>query len=76
MTSETPDSTRAGFRKLTTAPRFSHADGAVVLHVLIAERAYSIWQSRGCPTGTSLRDWLQAEAEVRAEIAQKRRALP
>jgi hypothetical protein len=30
----------------------------------IAERAYYIWQSGGCCDDSSVRDWLQAEAEI------------
>jgi hypothetical protein len=35
-----------------------------VRHAMIARRAYQIWQAKGRPNGTSLRDWLQAEKEV------------
>jgi len=34
-------------------------------HEQIAERAYYIWQSRGCPWGQSLEDWLEAEKQLR-----------
>ncbi len=33
----------------------------------IAQRAYQIWCDNGCPPGTDVRDWLQAEAELRRE---------
>jgi len=58
---------------LTPAPRLSITHGAAILHDLIAQRAFVIWQSRGCPQGTPQEDWLQAEAEVKAEVANKRR---
>ena len=32
----------------------------------IANRAYQIWQSHGCPCGTEAQDWAQAEAELKA----------
>jgi hypothetical protein len=32
----------------------------------IARRAYSIWQSRGCPPGDGSEDWRAAEAELMA----------
>jgi hypothetical protein len=35
-----------------------------VRHAMIERRAYEIWQVKGRPSGTALRDWLQAEAEV------------
>jgi hypothetical protein len=38
----------------------------VVTHDMIARRAYSKWQARGYPHGTALKDWLEAEAELRA----------
>jgi hypothetical protein len=31
----------------------------------IAERAYYIWQSKGCPWGRSLEDWLEAENQLK-----------
>jgi hypothetical protein len=35
---------------------------------MIARRAYIKWQGRGCPAGTALQDWLEAEAELQAEL--------
>jgi hypothetical protein len=35
-----------------------------VRHAMIERRAYQIWQAKGRPTGTAIRDWLQAEREV------------
>src|SRR5262245_9867947 len=35
----------------------------------IAARAYEIWDRNGRPEGTAERDWLQAEAELRTEVA-------
>ena len=34
----------------------------------IAQRAYEKWMKRGCPHGGDLQDWVEAEAELRAEI--------
>ena len=31
---------------------------------MIARRAYEIWESRGCPAGSGVEDWLIAEAEL------------
>jgi hypothetical protein len=36
-------------------------------HEAIAARAYLIWQRRGCPQGSAESDWLEAEAQLRAE---------
>ena len=35
------------------------------LEKLIAGRAYQIWESEGRPAGTELRNWLQAEVELK-----------
>lgn len=35
----------------------------------IAQRAYEKWVQRGCVTGSPDQDWLEAEAELRAESA-------
>ena len=33
----------------------------------IAERAYFIWEQKGCPEGKELENWLEAEAELSKE---------
>jgi len=33
---------------------------------VVARRAFQIWRDHGCPTGTAIEDWLQAEAEMRS----------
>ena len=43
-------------RSATAAQNFSYE--------AIAERAYYIWQSKGCPWGQSLEDWLEAEKQL------------
>ena len=55
------------------AQRFTSTHGAEIFRDMITQRAFAIWQSRGCPSGTALQDWLQAEVEVKAEIAHKRK---
>jgi hypothetical protein len=35
-------------------------------HQQIAERAYLIWERKGCPPGSALDNWIEAEAEVGA----------
>jgi Protein of unknown function (DUF2934) len=39
-----------------------------VPHEKIAMRAYEKWCKRGRPNGTHHQDWLEAEAELRAEM--------
>lgn len=34
----------------------------------IAARAYALWERNGRPEGSAEADWLQAEAELKAEI--------
>ena len=36
-------------------------------HELIAERAWIIWQNRGCRPGEDERNWIEAETQLRAE---------
>ena len=33
----------------------------------IAQRAYEKWLKRGCSHGSDMQDWMEAEAELRAE---------
>jgi hypothetical protein len=39
-----------------------------VPHEKIAMRAYEKWCQRGKPQGTDKQDWMEAEAELRAEM--------
>jgi hypothetical protein len=41
-----------------------------VPHEKIAMRAYEKWMKRGCPAGSDVQDWLEAEAELRVEFAR------
>lgn len=46
----------------------------VVYHIprdKVAQRAYEMWVRKGKPFGTSDQDWLEAEAEVRAELTAR-----
>lgn len=38
---------------------------------LISRRAYELYEQRGCTHGSHVEDWLQAEAEVKAQLAAK-----
>ena len=38
---------------------------------LICQRAYELYEQRGCTHGNDVKDWLQAEAEVRANLTAK-----
>ena len=39
-------------------------------HDKIAERAYEIWNDRGCPEGTDMEIWLEAERQLSESPAQ------
>jgi hypothetical protein len=41
---------------------------AKIPHEKIAMRAYDKWCKRGCPHGSDQQDWMEAEAELRAEM--------
>jgi len=41
----------------------------------IAERAYALWQTRGCPAGDGQDDWQIAKAQLTAEATPRRRPL-
>lgn len=38
---------------------------------LIQERAYQLWEAEGRPEGRAMDHWVQAEQEIRAELADK-----
>jgi hypothetical protein len=39
-------------------------------HDKVAQRAYEKWCKRGCTHGNDRQDWLEAEAEIRAEMSR------
>jgi hypothetical protein len=43
---------------------------AKIPHEKIAMRAYEKWCKRGCPHGQDQQDWIEAEAELRAEYTR------
>ena len=56
-----------------TPPQYTPAQGVTnvrVPHEKISMRAYEKWVQRGRPCGTELQDWLEAEAELRAEFSR------
>ena len=40
---------------------------SITRHEEIAQLAYSYWQARGCPLGSSQEDWFRAESELREQ---------
>ena len=54
----------------TVTPQAAHpAAPAKVTHERIAMRAYEKWLQRGCHHGHDQQDWLDAEAELAAEMS-------
>ena len=41
------------------------------LHELIANRAYELYEKRGCLEGYDCEDWLEAERQILAEVESK-----
>lgn len=42
------------------------ARNRAAMEEMIAKRAYEIWLSEGCPRGADVKNWLQAEAELKS----------
>jgi hypothetical protein len=45
------------------------AQSVRIPHEKIAMRAYQKWLRRGQPHGTDVQDWMEAEAELKAEMS-------
>ncbi|NOY30507.1 MAG: DUF2934 domain-containing protein [Planctomycetes bacterium] len=41
----------------------------------IAERAYTLWQTRGCPAGDGQNDWQDAKTQLAAEATPRHKPL-
>lgn len=49
----------------------STARGPMPTHDQISKRAHDIWMKRGCKFGQDEQNWLEAETQLRAEMARK-----
>lgn len=49
------------------------ARAPAITHEQIAQRAREIWTKRGCKVGQDEQNWLEAEAQLKAELAAKSR---
>lgn len=58
----------------TTQPQPQTGGGkSAPTHEQIATRAYEKWLKKGRPSGnTQIQDWLEAEAELKNELARRR----
>jgi hypothetical protein len=54
-----------------TAALVSRLDEHMKFQEQIAERAYELWQQRGCAHGYDLADWFQAEIEIKERYRQQ-----
>ena len=56
--------------RVAVPPKIQPTTSVTVPHEKIAMRAYEKWCLRGCPPGTHLQDWYEAERELRSEMAK------
>ena len=56
--------------RVATPPAPPSTPAVKVPHDKVAKRAYEKWVQRGRPQGTDKQDWMEAEAEIRAEMAR------
>ena len=71
MSSRTTSSTATGTMQHGTMQQGSMQQGAMQIpHEKIAMRAYDKWCKRGCPQGTHMQDWFEAENELRTEMSR------
>jgi len=59
-----PPASRSQGAGVATAPRPATAGPT---HEQIARRAREIWLAKGCPVGQDTQNWLEAEAQLRAQ---------
>ena len=45
-----------------------------LLHRLFAQRAYQLYEARGCIDGFDVQDWLQAERELLEQLTEPEQA--
>jgi hypothetical protein len=57
-------------RTTSSQPKPTSAHSSSIPHEKIALRAYEKWVKRGRPAGTDLQDWIEAEAELKAEMGR------
>ena len=53
----------------TDSARDSSEPAMALTHERIAERAWAIWQSRGCRPNEDERNWHEAETQLRTELS-------
>ena len=61
-------------RSRTTTSETAEGDGTESFtpnHHAVAERAYRLYEKRGCVHGHDVEDWLEAERELRGEAVRE-----
>lgn len=56
-------------RQVSDGPCAATADTARLSHARISEKAWTIWQVKGCPVGQDVQIWHAAEAQLKAELS-------
>jgi hypothetical protein len=56
--------------RIATPPASGPLSQMKIPHEKIAMRAYEKWVKRGRPHGSDMQDWVDAENELRAELAR------
>jgi hypothetical protein len=67
---QTGGATVAQPRRTNTKPRPATTSGNIG-HDQIAQRAHELWVKQGCRHGRDLEHWLEAERQLKAELARK-----
>jgi H+-transporting ATPase len=70
---ETPEQASSTRRKAQAPIEDYESEGQIDLRVLIARRAYEIYEERGRCDGEDVNDWLRAEAEVKSTLRPEKR---
>ena len=55
-------------------PEETELSDTALLRRLFAQRAYQLYEARGCVDGFDLQDWLQAEGEVLEQLTEPEQA--
>jgi len=56
------------------SPEETELSDTALLHRLFAQRAYQLYEARGCIDGFDVQDWLQAERELLEQLTEPEQA--
>ncbi len=63
------NSSRTGGATAVAVRPTKTARGPMPTHEQVSKRAHEIWLKKGCKPGQDEQNWLEAEAQLRAELA-------